>query len=98
MLRRDSLNDKVDKAGVHRILSQIAGDPKEAIEHLHQCRQLMVKRSESPAPLLIEEFRLRLLTGYDIQECDRILNQLPRTTSKNRGSLRRSIKRWSSSA
>ena len=39
-------------------------------------RRIVVKRGESPAALLLEELRLRLLMGRDVGECDRLLQQL----------------------
>jgi hypothetical protein len=76
ILRRPELAEKVDLAGVHRILSQTSHDPAEALAHLRQCRDIVVKRGESPAGLLLEELRLRLLTGQDVDECNRILQQI----------------------
>jgi hypothetical protein len=75
-LRREALSDKIDRAAAHRILSQTATNPKEALEHLQKCREIVVKRGESPAALLLEEFRFRLLSGNGLEECDRILQRI----------------------
>ncbi len=76
-LRRDSLGEnKLDKAQVHHLLSQVVSDPKEAIEHLRKCREMLTKRGESPAMLLIEEFRLRMATGEGLEEIDSIFQRL----------------------
>jgi hypothetical protein len=76
VLRRGTLGEKVDLAGVHRILSQTSSQPEEAIRHLQQCRDIIVKRGESPAGLLLEELRLRMLTGEEVEQCNRILQQI----------------------
>jgi hypothetical protein len=76
VLRRGTLGEKVDLAGVHRILSQTSRDAEEALGHLRQCREILVKRGESPAALLLEELRLRMITAHGVQECDRIMQQL----------------------
>jgi hypothetical protein len=76
VIRRGTLDEKVDLAGVHRILSQTSQTPEEALDHLRRCREIILKRGESPASLLLEEMRLRMLTGHGVEECNRLLQQI----------------------
>jgi hypothetical protein len=85
-LGRETLDpEKIDKAQVHHLLAQASTEPKEAIEHLHACRDMLVKRGESPAPVLLEEFRLRIATGEGPEECGRIFERLRANHMNERG-------------
>ncbi len=75
-LGRDSLADKIDPVAAHQVLSQTSKNPKDALDHLHKMQDILVKRGESPAQVLLQEFRLRLVTGEGVEECERILRKL----------------------
>ena len=69
VIRRPSLEDRVDRVEAYDILSDIAPTTDEALEYLGKARKLATADGESPAQWLIDELELRLVRG----EADRFM-------------------------
>jgi hypothetical protein len=75
ILRRPSMEGRVDFIHVHELLSELSADAERALVHLAEARRLGVAQGESPARWLVSEFELHLVQG-DIQRAGRLLNEI----------------------
>ncbi len=63
VIKRPSLDERIDKVEAYDILSDVAPTTDEALEYLEKARKLATAEGESPAQWLIDELELRLLRG-----------------------------------
>lgn len=84
IVRRATLNEKVDLAGIHGVLAQFADDQQEALGHIEQARGIAQKARRSSAPWDLEEMRLAADYG-DSQNFMRLFEHIRREHLREEG-------------
>jgi tetratricopeptide (TPR) repeat protein len=72
VIRRESLDGKVDKAEAHELLSHVARNPDDALGLIVKAREIAAKQGQSPARYLLAELGLRL-SRNDVAEAQRLI-------------------------
>lgn len=75
VLRRDSLNDTVDKNEAYDLLIRTATDSEDALRHVADAKQATSERGESPARWLLAELSVRL-SRYEVEQAQEIIQTL----------------------
>lgn len=77
MLKRPSLQGKVDLGGVYRTLAMLATEPEDALRWLHQGRDWAESQGQSSAIWDLEELSLQL-SRMEAQEATRLIEHIMR--------------------
>ena len=75
VLRRDSLNETIDKNEAYDLLIRTATDSEDALQHVEDAKQATNARGESPARWLLAELSVRL-SRYEAEEAQAIVQTL----------------------
>jgi hypothetical protein len=75
VIRRSSLEGKVDKAEAYGFLSQQAENTDDALEMLEKARETAIAAGQSPAPWLLSQLEVRVMRG-EASEAERLLREL----------------------
>ncbi|MBP86710.1 MAG: hypothetical protein CMJ64_08340 [Planctomycetaceae bacterium] len=75
VLRRDSLNDTVDKNEAYDLLIRTATDSEDALRHVEDAKQATSERAESSARWLLAELSVRL-SRYEAEQAQAIIQTL----------------------
>ncbi len=84
IVRRATLSEKVDLAGIHGVLAQFADDQQQALDHIEQARGIAQKARRSSAPWDLEEMRLAADYG-DSQNFMRLFDHIRREHLREEG-------------
>lgn len=75
VLRRESLDDKVDKNEAYDLLIRTAPESDDALRHVEEAKEAAATRGESPARWLLAELSIRL-SRYEAETAQSILQTL----------------------
>jgi hypothetical protein len=75
VVRRPSLETRIDTIEAHELLSNLAVEFEDALAHLSEARRLGVAQGDSPARWLVSELEIYLLQG-DVAHAQRLLNEI----------------------
>jgi len=75
VLRRDSMNEKVDKNEAYDLLIRTATDSADALGHVEEATKFSADAGESPARWLLAELSIRL-SRYEAEEAQQIVQTL----------------------
>jgi hypothetical protein len=83
MVRRESLDDRIDKAAVYGVMAQNATDQEQGLELVEKAKSTARAKGKSVAPYLLEELDLRLQQG-NAREASRLINVIQTQFAKDR--------------
>ena len=84
VIRRPTLDEKIDKVEAYDILSDVATNTDEALQYLERARKLATAEGESPAQWLIDELEIRLLRG-EVDRFTQLLKEIQTRYMKEPG-------------
>ena len=75
VLKRDSLEEKIDKSSVYLMLARMQPDLDDAVQMIQKARNICINKKVSPARTLIAELEARLERG-DVQRAPDLIREI----------------------